>query len=123
MRRPDLIILVVVWEFIAAFLALLGFVAMAALVFPALVMAARVGDVVGLVCLSIGMVCLLCFLGVAIAGGIGLLQGREWGRIVSIVHAAFTLFIFPFGTIIGILVLIYLLSADVVAYFQRGREA
>jgi len=37
MKRPDLIILVVVWQFINAFLALISVIAIGALVYPAVV--------------------------------------------------------------------------------------
>ena len=53
----------------------------------------------------------------ALMGGIGLLQGREWGRIMTIVHAALSLFWIPIGTVIGALVLVYLTRPEVRDYF------
>src|SRR5687767_2373742 len=38
----------------------------------------------------------------AIIGGIGLLKGRNWGRILILIVAALSLLNFPFGTAYGI---------------------
>lgn len=118
MKRPDLLVLVAVWEFITAFGAFIGAVAISVFAFPSVVWYAGPGVVESVAGLSIGLLFVLCYLGVALAGGIGLLMGKEWGWIVSIVHAALSLFAFPFGTVIGILVLIYLFKADVRLYFH-----
>ncbi len=53
----------------------------------------------------------------ALMGGIGLLKGREWGRILSIIHAALNLFWVPVGTVIGVLILIYLTKTETQEYF------
>ena len=120
MKRPDLLILVAVWQFITAFGALIGITAISVFAFPnALGMWGRV-DVGGIFGLSIGILLLLCYLGVAVAGGIGLLSGKEWGRITSIAHAAISLFWIPIGTVIGILAIIYLVKPDVREYFVAG---
>lgn len=120
MKKPDLIILVAVWQFINAFLALIGIIAIGVFAFPSILWYAGPGTGGALAGLSIGVLCLLAFLGVAVAGGIGLLAGKEWGRIVSIVHAALNLLSIPIGTVLGILALIYLVRADVAEYFQSG---
>jgi hypothetical protein len=120
MKRPDLIILIAVWHFINAFGTLIGIIAMGVFAFPSVVWYAGPGTASSLAGLSIGVLCLLVFLGVAVAGGIGLLAGKEWGRIMSIVHAALSLFFIPIGTVLGILALIYLVKADVRDYFQAG---
>ena len=61
---------------------------------------------------------LLFYSGIAIAGGIGLLLAKEWGRILSIAHAAVSVLWVPIGTVIGILVLIYLLRDETKQYFS-----
>ena len=120
MKKPDLLILVAVWQFINAFLALIGVVAIGAFAFPPIVWYHGPGTATALAGLSIGVLCLLILVGIAVAGGIGLLTGKEWGRILSIVHAALNLFFIPIGTVLGILALIYLLKADVRDYFEAG---
>jgi hypothetical protein len=71
----------------------------------------------GIFGLSIAILVLLCYLAVAIAGGIGLLLGQEWGRITSLVHSALSLICIPIGTIIGTLSIIYLTKAEIRDYF------
>lgn len=121
MNRPDLLILVAVWEFITAAVALIGISAIAVFAFPEVIGPmwgpALVGGLFGL---SIAVLVLLCFVGIAVAGGTGLIKGKEWGRILSIVHAAIALLWFPVGTVIGVLVIIYLTKPDVREYFAGG---
>ncbi|MDD5288740.1 MAG: hypothetical protein PHY28_06505 [Dehalococcoidales bacterium] len=131
MKKPDLLILVSIWEFIAAFLAFICIVAIAVFAFPAVLGVwgdwgyssygmmnngdmPRVGAIFGL---SIAILFLLCFMALAIIGGIGLLMGKEWGRITGIVHSALSVLCFPIGTIIGVLAVIYLTKPEVKDYF------
>ncbi|UCG55162.1 MAG: hypothetical protein JSV32_02815 [Dehalococcoidia bacterium] len=119
MKRPDLLLLIAIWEFITAFGALIGITAIAVLVFPEIIHPfigpAMPGAIFGL---SIAILVLLCYISLALAGGIGLLQGKDWGRILSIAHAALTLFWFPIGTVIGILSIIYLARPEVTDYMN-----
>lgn len=119
MKRPDLLILIAVWQFLSAFIALIGVCIIAAFVFPDAVGPlwgqALTGVIFGL---SISILVLLAFIGIAIAGGVGLLKGQEWGRVLSIVHAALSLFTFPIGTIIGVLAIVYLTKTEVTEYFK-----
>jgi len=68
--------------------------------------------------MSIGIFVLLCCAGLSLAGGIGILKAKSWGRIISIVVAVLSLFWIPVGTVLGILVLIYLARTEVRAYFE-----
>ncbi len=61
---------------------------------------------------------MLFYLIAALAAGIGVLSGREYGRILSLVHGDIGLLFFPVGTIIGVLVIVYLTRADVREYFK-----
>jgi len=119
-KKPDLLILIAIWEFITAFFALIGISAIAVFVIPDAIRpwwGLEVGAIFGL---SIGILVLLCYIGIAIAGGMGLLRGKEWGRIVSIAHAALSLFYFPIGTVIGILSIIYLTRPEVLEYIKAS---
>lgn len=49
--------------------------------------------------------------GLALAGGMGLLRKARWGRPVVIAAACFALFSFPFGTALGIWTLVVLLNS------------
>jgi hypothetical protein len=123
LKRPDLLTLVVAWQFISAFFSFLGLCALAIFAFPEIIGPmwgpALTGGIFGL---SVAILMLLVLIGIAIAGGVGLLKGQEWGRVLSIVFAALNLFAFPFGTIIGVLILIYLTKPDVAAYFNNRNQ-
>ncbi len=55
----------------------------------------------------------------AIIGGIGLLQHREWARILMIIVSALNLTNMPFGTALGIYGLWVLVQERTVALFER----
>ena len=119
MKRPDLVLLVAIWLFLSAFLYLIGIAAIAIFAFPEALGfgygSANVGAIFGL---SIGIFVLLCCIGLSLAGGIGILKAKSWGRIISIVVAVLSLIWIPVGTVLGVLVLIYLTRSEVRAYFE-----
>ncbi len=123
MRRPDLLILIAIWQFISAFFCFIGLAAIAVFAIPW-----SVGpwggyfDVGAIFGMSVGMFILLVCLGLFVFGGIGILQGKSWGRILSIVNAGLSLISIPIGTVIGILVLIYLTKAEVREYFESNSQ-
>jgi hypothetical protein len=122
MRKPDLIILVVIWQFINAFFALVGISALFFFALPSVLDLKDIARVGGLFGISVGLFVLFCFIAITIAAGIGLLAGKEWGRILGLAQAALTLIVIPIGTIIGILVIIYLLTPEVREYFQASQK-
>lgn len=68
----------------------------------------------GLMCwLVFGIIALVYFL-----IGFGLLKGKGWARVVAIILAIIGLLNVPIGTIISIIILIYLFKPEVKAYFQ-----
>jgi cytochrome bd-type quinol oxidase subunit 1 len=56
-----------------------------------------------------------------IIGGIGLLQRKEWGRIMTIVIGALSLMDIPMGTALGIYTFWALMQDDAVAICRAGR--
>jgi len=120
MKRPDLLILIAIWQFITALGALIGIIAIGIFAFPDVLGRWGGVDVGGVFGLSIAILLLVCYLGAAVAGGIGLVIGKEWGRITSIAHAAISVFWIPIGTIIGILSIIYLVKSDIKEYFTAA---
>lgn len=48
-----------------------------------------------------------------------LLEGKSWGRVSAIVIAVFSLLAFPFGTVLGIAMLIGAFDRDVTNYASR----
>jgi len=124
MKRPDLLLLVTIWQFLNAFLCLIGIAAIAIFAFPGALGhygAVNVGSDIGAIFgLSIAILFLLCCIGLSVAGGIGLLLGKAWGRIISIINAVLSLLSIPIGTVIGVLVLIYLTRSEIRDYFEGG---
>ncbi|MGM0405981.1 MAG: hypothetical protein ACQEQM_07570 [Thermoplasmatota archaeon] len=69
---------------------------------------------VGVVCWAVfGILALLYFL-----VAFGLWKGQGWARMVAIILAIIGLINFPIGTIISIILLIYLFKDEVKAYFD-----
>lgn len=119
MKRPDLLLLIAVWEFITIVGALIGIGALVIFAFPPigwLVGAQKIALIFGV---SIAIPILLGYIAVAIVGGVGLLRGKNWGRILSIAHSGASLLFLPIGTIIGVLIIIYLVKEPVAAYFTE----
>ena len=130
MKKPDLLILIAIWEFFTAFAALIGIAAIGVLAFPVVLGTLdwgynngmmwgfgdipRVGAIFGL---SVAIFVIFCIMVLAILGGIGVLIGKEWGRITAIVHSALTGFWFPVGTVIGVLSIVYLTRQETKDYF------
>ena len=50
---------------------------------------------------------------------LGMLKGQNWARRIGIILALIGLINIPIGTIISIIILIYLFKADVKAYFTK----
>ena len=135
MKKPDLLVLIAIWEFITAFISFIGIAAIAIFAFPAVLgswnnwmpydgyyngMMGRTGNLpmVGAVFgLSVAILVLFCYLVIAIIAGIGLLMGKEWGRITAIVHSGLSLCSFPIGTVIGVMSIIYLTKQEVKGFF------
>ena len=126
MKKPDLLILVAIWEFISAFIDLL---ILAAVIFFGFFVAVYRYNFVGgldgmghmgaIFGFSVAVIVLVIYIAISVAGGIGILGGREWGRILGIVQGALSLFSIPFGTVAGVLTLIYLTRTEVRDYFIR----
>jgi hypothetical protein len=73
------------------------------------------------------MLCGVAFLvlaGVAlVVAGWGLLGMKSWARWLAFILAIINLFAFPIGTVIGALIIWYLLKDDVQEAFEAAEEA
>lgn len=114
MKRPDLLLPIAIWRFIAASILAIPIIAIAVFAFPESVEDADTG---ALFALSIVIIVLLALFSLSVATGIGLIKGKSWGWTLAIVNAVLDLFAIPFGTIIGVLTLIYLFRQEVKEYF------
>jgi hypothetical protein len=122
MKRPDELILIAVWEFITAVGALIGMSAIFIFAFPEVRHLHGVDNVGAVFGLSIAVIFLFFTASLAVVAGIGLLAGKEWGRVMSIAYATFSLLRIPFGTIIGILVIVYLIKPQIREYFESAKK-
>ena len=113
-RRPDAVTLIAIYHFAVGGLALL--VSVAVVLLAALPVLLTVQDVVGLtVALSaLGLAAILAggFGLASIIVGLGLLRLQGWARWAAIVLAVIKLPAFPVGTVIGGLILAYLLGGE-----------
>ncbi|MDD5083278.1 MAG: hypothetical protein PHU08_07905 [Dehalococcoidales bacterium] len=122
MKKPDLLILIIIWEFLSATIALVGMAAIIIFAFPVVLKFVSYPRAGGLFGLSVAEVLLFTYVALAVTAGAGLIIGREWGRITAIIHAVLSLFSIPFGTTIGILSLIYLNRPEVKEYCQSTQK-
>ena len=74
-------------------------------------------DIIPVLFVVIGVI-IFVFSVVAIVGSIGLLKGKEWGRITVIVISFFNLIHVPLGTTLGIYSLWVLLNDEIVRLFN-----
>lgn len=119
MKRPDLLILIVIWQFMTAAVALFGVIALAVFAYPEVFRLWGEPFVGGIFGLSMATLVLLTLCGLAVASAVGIILGKEWGRIASIVHSALSTIWIPIGTVVGILALVYLTKTEVRDYFQN----
>ncbi len=122
MRRPDELILIAVWEFITAAGALIGMSAIFIFAFPEVRHLQGVDNVAAVFGLIIAVIFLFFTSSLAVVAGFGLLAGKEWGRVMSIAYATFSLLRIPFGTIVGILVIVYLIKPQIREYFEPTKK-
>ena len=76
-------------------------------------------DIVPVVLFLIGLMMLIVALG-GIIGGLGVLNKKEWARILLLVISFFTLVRIPLGTILGVYSIWTLLNDETIRLFEGG---
>jgi hypothetical protein len=124
MKRPDGVTAIAVWFFVDAILLLLFTCILIAI--PTSGAIGEINDPVGeffvVFFLTCSVIFILLFGILSVFAGWGLLRIKEWARWLSIVIGFFSLFAFPAGTIIGALIIWYLLKADVREVFDMAES-
>ncbi len=114
MKRPDGVTIVAIYHLFAGAFGLLG--GCAILFFAVLPVIFSVQDAAGLFWALFGLgIALMATVGaglIALLVAWGLLRLMPWARWAAIVLAAISLFAFPIGTIIGALIIWYLLQPE-----------
>jgi len=119
--RPDGVTAIAVYYFLVAIFDLIG--ACAIVAFP---MAAIIQTNSGsslyfpLIGLSFGLLTTLVLAVMAIVAGWGLLRMASWARWLAFALAIISLLFFPIGTIIGAIIIWYLLKEDVREAFEAA---
>jgi hypothetical protein len=129
-QRSDGVAIIAIYQFIVGFLSLLGICGLLSipLIVGASTAAARVEGgaiataIVSTVMIFVAGILLLAAVANVIIGW-GLWKQREWGRIGALVLAVLGLLKFPVGTIIGALIIWYLLRENVRQEFQAQPQA
>ncbi len=125
MKRPDGVTAIAVWYFVDAFFMLMG--ACALLTIPASGVLSEIGDPIGKFWVVFGVTCGVIWVlisGIALVlAGWGLLRMKQWARWLAFVLAIFSLFAFPIGTVIGAVIIWYLLKDDVREAFELAESA
>ena len=125
MKRPDGVTVIAVWYFVEAFFLLVGVCSLLAI--PVSGVFADIGDPTGEFWAVFGITCGVIWLlisGIALVlAGWGLLRMKQWARWLAFVLAIFGLFAFPIGTVIGAVIIWYLLKGDVREAFERAESA
>jgi len=122
MKRPDGVTIIAVYEFLSAIPGFIGICAILVFAVPGTLTGTEgIGDAtVGLAVLG----CVLLLIGVgallSVITGWGLLGMKGWARWLAIVLAALSLLAFPIGTIIGALIIWYLLKDEVKQAFEAA---
>jgi hypothetical protein len=124
-QRSDGVTIIAIYQFIVAFLSLLGVCGLLSIpvIVAASTTAARAegGPLATTIVTTVMVVASGWIFLVGLANAVigwGLLKQREWGRIGTLVLAGFRLLNFPLGTLVGALILWYLLREDVKEEFR-----
>lgn len=110
--RPDGVVLVAIWFIIGAVFAVLGAAAILLFAFRAVSDVAGDGRYYAIAGVSFGLFVVVVSGVLDVAAAVGLLGLRQWGRWLAIALAAVGLLLFPIGTIVGVLIIRYLLTDE-----------
>jgi hypothetical protein len=121
-RRPDGVTIIAIIEFVLAAPFFMGALAILFFAVPGVLMYTRhpMGVLAPLFGLAIGILFTTAFGVLFVIAGIGMLNMRNWARIMTIVLAILMLPGFPVGTLLGVVALWYLFQDEVKALFDRG---
>jgi len=124
MKRPDGVTAIAVWFFVEVLLALFISCLFSVLVFSGIINDINdpAGEFLVVFTLVCGGIFSLLFGLLSVFAGWGLLQMKQWARWMAIILGIFSLFAFPIGTVIGALIIWYLLKEDVREAFDMAED-
>lgn len=120
MKRPDGVTAIAVWFFVDALLMLIFACILLAIPFSGVI--EEINDPIGefwvVFTVTCGVIFILLSGVLSVIAGWGLLILKDWARWLAIILGIFSLFAFPIGTVIGVLIIWYLLKEDVREAFK-----
>ena len=124
MKRPDGVTAIAVWFFVDALFVLM--IACTLIAVPFSGVFSEIGDPIGefwvTFALTCGVVYMLLMAIAALLAGWGLLRMKGWARWLAFILAIFGLLAFPVGTVIGALIIWYLLKDEVREAFEAAED-
>lgn len=115
-KRPDGVSFIAIYYVFFAVMNLIG--SCAILIFALAPAMGNAGDIGAVFGIGIGFLFVSAGIILGLAAGLGLLRLNNWARILAIVLAVPSLLAIPIGTIIGGLIIWYLLKPEVKEVFQ-----
>ena len=120
MKRPDGVTIIAIWHLLGGVLGLMGACAILAIPVPAILLGGEggVGMLVSVAALGMGSLAVAAGAATGLVVAWGLLTLKAWARSLTVVLAALSMPAFPIGTIIGGIIIWYLLTDEVRVAFQ-----
>ena len=115
-KRPDGVSFIAIYYVFFAVMNLIG--ACAILIFPLAQVMGNGGNIAAIFGIGTGFLFVAAGVILGLAAGLGLLKLKNWARILAIVLAVPGLLAIPIGTIIGGLIIWYLLKPEVKEVFE-----
>ena len=124
MKRPDGVTAISVWFIVDALLMLFMSCLLVAVPISGVIREINnpIGEFWAVFGLTCGVIYILVSGFLSALAAWGLLRLKQWARWLSFVLAIFTLFAFPIGTVIGALIIWYLLKQDVREVFELAED-
>jgi hypothetical protein len=124
MKRPDGVTAIAVWFFVDALLMLIFACILLAIPFSGVIEDINnpTGEFWVVFSVTCGVIFILLSGVLSVLAGWGLLMLKEWARWLGIILSIFSLFAFPIGTVIGVLIIWYLLREDVREVFKMEAD-
>lgn len=118
--RPEGVTITAIYHFLVGvpLLLLSMFFLMLMMIMPVLIRDSAAGLTVTILVLGFVFTLFLVLGAVALITGVGLLKMKNWARWLAIIQSVFNLLNFPIGTVIGGIIIVYLLSEPVREAFE-----
>ncbi len=124
-QRPDGVTLIAIYYFLASLLFLLGtlFMALPTGILGIVGLTEDAGAFIGMFALGVIAMAMMALCLLHLIVGYGLWTMRPWARMAAMALAIVALLFAPVGTVVGAVIIWYLIKPDVTALFEARRQA